>query len=110
MSIKGGFQQKNKQTNKQQQQNKWKGNFYLFPRFHSRSLFPFIISKHDVFITSKEKTKQLMFELYNASFLTFLLAMLLNKGNCKAKAEENRPKEGTLFFFHEVSLFTKNNK
>ena len=51
-----------------------------------------------------------MFELYNASFLTFLLAMLLNKGNCEAKAEENRPKEGTLFFFHEVSVFTKNNK
>ena len=71
----------------------WNGNFYLFLRFHSRSLFPFIISKHDVFITSKEKTKQLMFELCNASFLTFLLAMFLNKGNWEATAEKNRLKE-----------------
>lgn len=71
----------------------WNGNFYLFLCFHSGSLFPFIISEHDVFITSKENTKQLVSELRNASFLTFLLVMFLNKGNCEAKAAENRLKE-----------------
>lgn len=53
--------------------------------------------------------KQLIFELRNASFLTFLLAMFLNKGNCEAKAEENRLKEWTLFSIMKSAFSQKNN-